>query len=112
GAQPLELAPKLDEIVDFTVEDNRDLSRGIAHRLVPSGRQINDREAPKREPYATICRPPLAGIVRPAVRHRVTARDEPGSISYGRYGRDTYEAAHGLASRKIGAIGPAVKRTC
>ena len=47
-----------------------------------------------REPHAAVFGPPFAGVIRSAVRHRVTPGGKPRAISYVRFGGNAYDAAH------------------
>src|SRR5436309_2208145 len=47
-----ELAAQFNEVVDFSVEDDRNAAVRTEHGLVPSERQIEDRQAPKTKRYA------------------------------------------------------------
>jgi hypothetical protein len=57
-------------------------------------RKVDDRKTSMGKANAPVVRPPLAGIIRAAVCHRITACREPQAISDTRCRGDTYDAAH------------------
>ncbi len=77
-ARRLELLAKLGVIVDFgVVRDHVAAVRGL-HRLVPGGRQVDDRQPAVAEPDAGFRIDPHALVVWAAVDERV---DQPPDIA-------------------------------
>ena len=54
-----------------------------------------------RKTNTRVLRPPLAGIVRSAVGHRVTTGGEPRAIRYDRFGGNSYDSAHDANERAV-----------
>ena len=63
----LEFLAKLDEVVDFTVDDGRNRLVLVGHRLGALRSEVDDREAPMSERARSIRPEPL--VVRPSVNN-------------------------------------------
>jgi hypothetical protein len=61
---------------------------------MPQGRKVDNRQTPMRQPHPPIGRPPFAGIIGAAVRHRIPPDGQPSAISTKRRPASTDYSAH------------------
>jgi len=96
-------------VVDFPVEDDHEATIGRQHRLVSSGRQIDDRQAPVAEPYYAIG--PAARVIRATALRAIHASRSVPAVAGGTVVKDTDDAAHAVDSLWLvtppGAVGRA-----
>ncbi len=83
-AKPREFVAQLGEIIDLAVVGDDIASVRGMHRLMPERRQIDDRQPPMPKPDAGGGIDEDAGIIRPAVRHRVGHGPRGGLRRFGR----------------------------
>src|SRR4051812_36693965 len=67
----LELGAQGGVVVDLAVVCDPDRSVLVGHRVVPRGREVDNRQPPVTEGYSLTRLDPAAGVVRTAVRNRV-----------------------------------------
>ena len=74
AAEPVSRAGKLGaqlgEVIDLTVENDDVATARGAHRLMPGGREIEDREPPETQRQPAFRVGPHPGVVRPAMGER------------------------------------------